>query len=148
MFQVDEYYSQLQEGVEQLKTQLETASVEQKPLIEAKIKKLNEAAGVIVSTITEAINNTSVEEIKNKAIANATVRDNGMFGSDFDPDAPYAKTSPLMREIQGRFGTKPTDFEMGLADNNKPMQRQYEPDVVRKEDLNEAKANSASIAEI
>ena len=123
MFQVDEYYSQLQEGVEQLKTQLETASVEQKPLIEAKIKKLNEAAGIIVSTITEAINNTSVEEIKNKAIANAIVRDNGMFGSDFDPDAPYAKTSPLMREIQGRFGTKPTDFEMELTDNNKPMQR-------------------------
>ena len=71
-----------------------------------------------------------------------------MFGSDFDPDAPYAKTSPLMREIQGRFGTKPTDFEMELTDNNKPMQRQYEPDVVRKEDLNEAKANSASIAEM
>ena len=64
-----------------------------------------------------------VEEIKNKAIANAIVRDNGMFGSDFDPDAPYAKTSPLMREIQGRFGTKPTDFEMELIDNNKPMQR-------------------------
>lgn len=148
MFQVDEYYSQLQEGVEQLKTQLETASVEQKPLIEAKLKKLNEAAGIIVSTITEAINNTSVEEIKNKAINNATVRDNGMFGSDFDPDAPYAKISPLMREIQGRFGTKPTDFEMGLADNNKPMQRQYEPDVVRKEDLNEAKEKSVAIAEM
>ena len=148
MFQVDEYYSKLQEGVEQLKTQLETASAEQKPLIEAKLKKLNEAAGIIVSTITEAINNTSVEEIKNKAIANATIRDNGMFGSDFDPDAPYAKTSPLMREIQGRFGTKPTDFEMELTDNNKPMQRQYEPDVVRKEDLNEAKANSASTAEM
>ena len=148
MFQVDEYYSQLQEGVEQLKTQLETASVEQKPLIEAKIKKLNEAAGIIVSTITEAINNTSVEEIKNKAIANAIVRDNGMFGSDFDPDAPYAKTSPLMREIQGRFGTKPTDFEMELIDNNKPMQRQYEPEVVRKENLSEAKEKAASIAEM
>lgn len=148
MFQVDEYYSQLQEGVEQLKTQLETASAKQKPLIEAKLKKLNEAAGIIVSTITEAINNTSVEEIKNKAISNATIRDNGMFGSDFDPDAPYAKTSLLMREIQGRFGTKPTDFEMELIDNNKPMQRQYEPEVVRKEDLSEAKEKSASIAEM
>lgn len=148
MFQVDEYYSQLQEGVEQLKTQLETASAEQKPLIEAKLKKLNEAAGIIVSTITEAINNTSVEEIKNKAISNATIRDNGIFGSDFDPDAPYAKTSSLMREIQGRFGTKPTDFEMELTDNNKPMQRQYEPEVVRKEDLSEAKEKSAAIAEI
>jgi len=37
---------------------------------------------------------------------------------------------------------------MELTDNNKPMQRQYEPDVVRKEDLNEAKANSASTAEM
>lgn len=148
MFQVDEYYSQLQEGVEQLKTQLGTASAEQKPLIEAKLKKLNEAAGIIVSTITEAINNSSVEEIKNKAISNATIRDNGIFGSDFDPDAPYAKTSSLMREIQGRFGTKPTDFEMELTDNNKPMQRQYEPEVVRKEDLSEAKEKSAAIAEI
>ena len=148
MFQVDEYYSQLQEGVEQLKAQLETASAEQKPLIEAKLKKLNEAAGIIVSTITEAINNTSVEEIKNKAISNATIRDNGIFGSDFDPDAPYAKTSPLMREIQGRFGTKPTDFEMELTDNNKPMQRQYEPEVVRKEDLSEAKEKSVAIAEM
>lgn len=148
MFQVDEYYSQLQEGVEQLKTQLETASAEQKPLIEAKLKKLNEAAGIIVSTITEAINNTSVEEIKNKAISNATVRDNGMFGSDFDPDAPYAKISPLMREIQGRFGTKPTDFEMELTDNNKPMQRQYEPEVVQKEERKEATYESEAIAEI
>ncbi len=148
MFQIDEYYSQLQEGVEQLKTQLETASAEQKPLIEAKLKKLNEAAGIIVSTITEAINNTSVEEIKNKAIANATIRDNGMLGSDFDPDAPYAKTSPLMREIQGRFGTKPTDFEMELTDNNKPMQRQYEPEVVQKEERKEATSESEAIAEI
>lgn len=148
MFQVDEYYSQLQEGVEQLKTQLETASAEQKPLIEAKLKKLNEAAGLIISTITEAINNTSVEEIKNKAINNATIRDNGMFGSDFDPDAPYAKTSPLMREIQGRFGTKPTDFEMELTDNNKPMQRQYEPEVVQKEERKEATSESEAIAEI
>lgn len=148
MFQIDEYYSQLQEGVEQLKAQLETASAEQKPLIEAKLKKLNETAGIIVSTITEAINNTSVEEIKNKAISNATIRDNGMFGSDFDPDAPYAKTSPLMREIQGRFGTKPTDFEMELTDNNKPMQRQYESEVVRKEDLSEAKEKSVAIAEM
>ena len=148
MFQVDEYYSQLQEGVEQLKTQLETASAEQKPLIEAKLKKLNEAAGLIISTITEAINNTSVEEIKNKAINNATIRDNGMFGSDFDPDAPYAKTSSLMREIQGRFGTKPTDFEMELTDNNKPMQRQYEPEVVQKEERKEATSESEAIAEI
>ena len=148
MFQVDEYYSQLQEGVEQLKTQLETASAEQKPLIEVKLKKLNEAAGLIISTITEAINNTSVEEIKNKAINNATIRDNGMFGSDFDPDSPYAKTSPLMREIQGRFGTKPTDFEMELTDNNKPMQRQYEPEVVQKEERKEATSESEAIAEI
>ena len=148
MFQVDEYYSQLQEGVEQLKVQLETASAEQKPLIEAKLKKLNEAAGIIVSTITEAINNTSVEEIKNKAISNATIRDNGMFGSDFDPDAPYAKTSPLMREIQGRFGTKPTDFEMELTDNNEPMQRQYEPEVVQKEERKQATSESEAIAEI
>ena len=148
MFQIDEYYSTLQEGWKEMKAQLETATEEQKPLIEAKLDDLKKAAALIVTTVTEAINNTSVEEIKNKAIANATVRDNGMFGSDFDPDAPYAKTSPLMREIQGKFGTKPTDFEMELTDNNKPMQRQYEPEVVRKEDLSEAKEKSASVAEM
>lgn len=148
MFQIDEYYSTLQEGWKEMKAQLETATEEQKPLIKAKLDDLKKAAALIVTTVTEAIQNTSVEEIKNKAISNATIRDNGMFGSDFDPDAPYAKTSPLMREIQGKFGTKPTDFEKELTDNNKPMQRQYEPEVVRKEDLSEAKEKAASIAEM
>ncbi len=148
MFQIDEYYSALQEGWKEMKAQLETATEEQKPLIKAKLDDLKKAAALIVTTVTEAIQNTSVEEIKNKAIGNATVRNNGMIGSDFDPDAPYAKTSPLMREIQGKFGTKPTDFEMELTDNNKPMQRQYEPEVVRKEDLSEAKEKVASIAEM
>lgn len=148
MFQIDEYYSTLQEGWKEMKAQLETATEEQKPLIKAKLDDLKKAAALIVTTVTEAIQNTSVEEIKNKAVSNATIRDNGMFGSDFDPDAPYAKTSPLMREIQGRFGTKPTDFEMELTDNNKPMQRQYEPEVVRKEDLSEAKEKSVAIAEM
>ena len=57
MFQVDEYYSQLQEGVEQLKTQLETASVEQKPLIEAKIKKLNDLKKNSISNINHHLKN-------------------------------------------------------------------------------------------
>lgn len=148
MFQIDEYYSTLQEGWKEMKAQLETATEEQKPLIKAKLDDLKKAAALIVTTVTEAIQNTSVEEIKNKAISNATIRDNGMFGSDFDPDAPYAKTSPLMREIQGRFGTKPTDFEMELTDNNKPMQRQYEPEVVQKEEHKEATSESEAIAEI
>ena len=148
MFQIDEYYSALQEGWKEMKVQLETATEEQKPLIEAKLNDLKKAAALIVTTVTEAIQNTSVEEIKNKAIGNATVRNNGMIGSDFDPDAPYAKTSPLMREIQGRFGTKPTDFEMELTDNNKPMQRQYEPEVVRKEERKQATSESEAIAEI
>ena len=147
IYQLDEYYSNIQNAIADLTQQLETATVEQKPKIESKLKRLNEASGLILTTVTDAFNNSDLEDVKNKLVKSATSRDQ-LSGSDFDPDSPFLKNTPFMQEIRGRFGNKPSDFEMELTDNGNPLKHQYEKDVVQKEERKEAASESEAIAEI
>ena len=89
--------------------------------------------------VTEAIGNTNLDSIKNSVLGKFSAIEKGISGADFEPNAPFVRDSAFYKAMRTRFSQSPSDFDMGLTEQNTEKVPQYDPEKVRKDEIKEAK---------
>ena len=110
----------------------------------SQIQDLVKLKETIVDAVFESIANTDNEELKQTALRGITGKKIGIYGEDFDPNAPYRRNGKLYNILQQRIDSSPTDFEAGLIDTEAPNTfDRNDPKKVQKEDRQAAQRANA-----
>ena len=140
LYDIDEFYGYINDLI----------AIEAKkagPEAKKEVQRLTAVANDVIAMVTEAIGNTNLDSIKNSVLGKFSATEKGISGADFEPNAPFVRDSAFYKAMQTRFSQSPSDFDMGLTEQNTEKVPQYDPEKVRKDEIKEAKVQAEAEAE-
>lgn len=140
LYDIDEFYGYINDLI----------AIEAKkagPEAKKEVQRLTEVANDVIAMVTEAIGNTNLDSIKNPVLGKFSATEKGISGADFEPNAPFVRDSAFYKAMQTRFSQSPSDFDMGLTEQNTEKVPQYDPEKVRKDEIKKATVQAEAEAE-